>query len=83
MLLFMIKELFKLFPAFYDDYLISFDGMNGPVMVPPAIPPLVGLRELHSLVMLRFDMFIESFYRLLLPIRFLRVGMAWPTPAGI
>lgn len=63
-------------PAFYDDYLISLVGMNGPVIVPPAIPPLVGLRELHSFVMLRFDMFIESFYRLLLPIRFLRVGIA-------
>jgi len=83
MLLLMIRELFKLFPAFYDDYLISFEGINGPVIVPPASPPLVGLRELHSFVMLRFDMFIESFYRLLLPIRFLSVGMAWPTPAGI
>ena len=76
MLLFMIRELFKLLPAFYDDYLMSFDGINGPVIVPPAIPPLVGLRELHSFVILRFDIFIESFYRLLLPIRFLSVGMA-------
>ena len=76
MLLLMIRELFKLLPAFYDDYLMSFDGINGPVIVPPAIPPLVGLRELHSFVILRFDIFIESFYRLLLPIRFLSVGMA-------
>ena len=40
---------------------MSFDGIKGPVKVPPAKPPLVGLSELHSFVIFKFDMFIESF----------------------
>jgi hypothetical protein len=49
--------------------------MKGPVRVPPARPPLFGLKELHSLVKFKFDMFIESFYKLLFPIKFLSVGI--------
>ena len=35
-------------------------GAKGPVKVPPAPHPLVGDREVHSFVKLRFERFIES-----------------------
>ena len=81
--MFITKELFKLFPAFCEDYLISFEGTNGPVIVPPSTPPLVGLKELHSLVRFKFDIFIESFCIFIFPIKFLRLVMFYTVPAGI